>query len=129
VDGQRAEHGLRGEDGGGEEHHVRVALAQVVRVGEEGGPQRGRQRGVVGAGVGEQRVPLPREGARQELPEVAEPDDGDLQALTLLQQPRRAGLEVERLGGVQRADALGPCAERRRGRRPRGVAAPPPRGG
>jgi hypothetical protein len=104
VRGERAEHGLGGEDGGGEEDHVRVALAEVVRVGEEGGAERCGERRVVGPGVGEERVALPREGARQELPEVAEPDDGDLEALLLLQQPRRAGLVVERLGGVQGAD-------------------------
>jgi hypothetical protein len=127
VHGERAQHGLGRQDGGGQEHHVRVALAQVVRVREEGGPQRRRQRRVVRPRVRQQRVPLPRERARQELPEVAEPDDGDLQPLPLLQQPRRAGLVVERLGGVHRADALGPRAEGRP--RPRGVSAPPPRGG
>uniref|UniRef100_A0A804PUR9 Uncharacterized protein n=1 Tax=Zea mays TaxID=4577 RepID=A0A804PUR9_MAIZE len=117
VQGQRPQHGLRGQDGGGEQHHVRVALAQVVRVGEEGGAQRGRRRRVVRPRVRQQRVPLPRERARQELPEVAEPHDGDLQPLPLLQRPRRAGLVVERLGGVQRAEGR------------RGVPAPPPRGG
>lgn len=95
VDGERAEDGLGGEDGGGQEDHVRVALAEVVRVLEVGGAQGGGEGGVVGAGVGEQGVALPREGPGQELPEVAEPDDGDLQALPLLQQPRRSGLVAE----------------------------------
>ncbi|CAL5040425.1 unnamed protein product [Urochloa decumbens] len=126
VDGERAEDGLGGEDGGGEEHHVRVALAEVVRVGEEGGAERGGERRVVGPGVGEQRVALPSEGAGEELAEVAEPDDGDLEPLPLLQEPRRAGLVVERLGGVHRPDALGTRAERLRRRE---VPLAPPAGG
>jgi hypothetical protein len=124
VDGERAEDGLGGEDGGGEEHHIRVALAEVVRVLEVGRADGCGEGGVVGAGVGEQRVALPREGAGEELAEVAEPDDGDLEPLPLLQEPRRAGLVVERLGCVDGADggaapALRPRAEGRRRRRRR----------
>jgi hypothetical protein len=50
--------------------------------------------------VGEQCVALSREGVCQKLPEVAELDDGNLELLPLLQQPRCVGLKVEQLGGV-----------------------------
>ncbi|OAY64162.1 hypothetical protein ACMD2_13512 [Ananas comosus] len=100
LEGEGAEDALGGEDGGGEEDDVRVALAEVVGVAEEGGADRGGGGGVVGAGVRQEGVALPREGAGQELPEVAEPHDGDLQLRLPLQEVGRPRLEVERLGRV-----------------------------
>uniref|UniRef100_K3XXH9 Uncharacterized protein n=1 Tax=Setaria italica TaxID=4555 RepID=K3XXH9_SETIT len=127
VDGERAEDGLGGEDGGGEEHHVRVALAEIVRVGEEARAEGRGDGGVVGAGVGQDGVALRHQRARQELAVVAEPNHGDLEArlLLLLILPflelNRAGRRlaaVKRLRGARGAEAEG------RSRRAAGMPAP-----
>ncbi|XBI40104.1 hypothetical protein VPH35_124753 [Triticum aestivum] len=128
VDGERAEHGLGGEDGGGQEDHVGLALAEVVRVGVEGRAEVRRGGRVVGAGVRQHRVPLPHQRPRQELPEVAEPHDGDLQArmlVVVVLLPLRfndAGPVVERLPRSGRG-MHGAEAERSSGH---GEKAPPP---
>lgn len=47
------EHIGGGKDGSGEENHIRVLLAEIVRISEEGGANGGGGGGVIGAGVGE----------------------------------------------------------------------------
>nr|CAB3468973.1 unnamed protein product [Digitaria exilis] len=66
VEGERADDGLGGEDGCGEEHHVGVALAEVVRVGEEARAEARRGGGVVGAGVSQHGVALRHQRPRNE---------------------------------------------------------------
>ncbi|TVU07666.1 hypothetical protein EJB05_41031, partial [Eragrostis curvula] len=113
VDREREDDGLGGEDGRGEEDHVRVALAQVVRVGEEGRADGRCGGGVVGPGVRQDGVALRHERARQELAVVAEPHDGDPEArrlVLLILLGRRMGrrLDVIKLArGVRGAEAVG----------------------
>jgi hypothetical protein len=115
VHGERADDGLGGEDGGGEEQHVRVALAEVVRVGKEPRAE-GRGGGrIVGAGVGQDGVALRHQRARQELAVVAEPNHGDLEARLLLlilpfvdlSRAWQRIVAIERLGGARGAVAKG----------------------
>ncbi|PON35965.1 LOW QUALITY PROTEIN: hypothetical protein PanWU01x14_332130 [Parasponia andersonii] len=75
---------LGGEDGGAEDHDLRVLLAEVVRVAEEGDAELLGRGGVVGPGMGQDGVALPDERLGEELPEVSEPDYGDFERGGLL---------------------------------------------
>lgn len=126
LERDRAKDALGGEDGGGEEDDVGVPLAEVVRVIVKGDAELGGDRGVVGAGVGENGVALGDEGLGEELAKFAEPEDGNLQGGGFVEMGSELGLVVVRLGGVEGPDAEGLLAAEeigrwRRGERVRGV--------
>lgn len=96
---------LQRNDGGAEQDDVRVLLAQVVRLAEERDAELAGGIGVVGSRVDEDGVALAREGLGQELPEVAEADDGDLELAARFGAGGELGLAVERPGAVDGLDA------------------------
>lgn len=80
-----------------------MLLAEVVDVVVEGGVELLGNVGVVGARVEEEGVVVASEGFAQELPEVAEADDGDFQGGGSQVLGLELGLVVEWLGGVDGA--------------------------
>ena len=95
--------GLGGEDGGAEDDHVGVHLAEIVGVAVVSDAELGGDGVVVAAGGGDDVVAVLDEALGEELAEVAEADDADLQLALLLNLGALLRLEVERLGGVERA--------------------------
>jgi len=75
AEGDGSDDALRGQDGAADEQHVRLLLAQRVDAPEEANAMAGAVDGVVGSGSRQHDVALPLQPARDELPEVAEPDD------------------------------------------------------
>lgn len=93
---------MGGNYGGAEENDFWVFLTEVMGVGEEGNADGLGGVGVVGARVGEDGVALADEGFGQELPEVAEADDGDFEVLVALEMGgRQLRFVVVGLGGVE----------------------------
>lgn len=70
-----ADDALRGQDGAADEQHVRALLAERIDAPEKGNPVVRAIGGVVGSGGRQHGVSLPLDAARDELPEVPEPDD------------------------------------------------------
>lgn len=75
VEGDGSDDALRGQDGAADEQHVRLLLTQRVDAAEEADAMAGAVGGVVGSGGRQHGVALPLHAARDELSEVAEPDD------------------------------------------------------
>ena len=75
VEGDGSDDSLRGQDGAADEQHVQLLLAQGVDASEETNPMLGAVGGVVGSGRRQHCVALPLHATRDELSEVAEPDD------------------------------------------------------
>lgn len=98
AEGDGADDGLGGEDGAADEQDVGPGLAELVGGGEEADPVAGAVARVVGSGGGQHRVPLPLDPPRDELPEVAEPDDPHTQRPRRRRRRRRGG----RGGGLRR---------------------------
>ena len=102
LHGEGVDGGLGGEDGGAEDDHVGVHLAGIVGVAVVSDAELGGNGVVVAAGGGDDVVAV-LDKALGELAEVAEADDADLQLALLLNLGALLRLEVERLGGVERA--------------------------
>lgn len=91
-------------------------LAEVVGVGVEGDAEGLGGVGVVGARVGEDSVALADQGFGQELPEVAEADDGDFEVMGALEMGgRHLRFVVVGLSGVEGSHAEGSAAPDREG--------------
>lgn len=97
---------LRREDGGGQEDDLEVLLPEVVGVIIEGDVGLGGNKGIVGAGVGEDGVALGEEGLGEELARVAEAEDSDLHG-GLVEVGLELGLVVVRPGGIVGSDVEG----------------------
>jgi hypothetical protein len=109
LNGDAPEHLLGRENGGTEEHNIRMGFAQIMGILEEGCVvERGGNGGVVGAGVRKYSVALLRESFGQELAEVAETNDGDFECgdwrselgTGLGESERGAGIAAEGLRSV-----------------------------
>lgn len=78
-----------------------------MRISEEGDADFSSDIYVIGAGVGEDGVALFDEGLSQELAEVAKPNDGNFEAVGLVELIPEVAFVVVGLGGVNGSDLKG----------------------